>query len=101
MTWKFLWDAVKTAFLLLLHFLCIVAEIFLWQRPLNMPVPLLIVGIALVWIGVFILSRHHANAILRWMDKPSPGIQEIILEDQRRLELERDRMYAVSPWYDQ
>ena len=89
----------KTLFLVTTHGLCIWAETVLWQKPFNMPVPVLMFAIGLVWAIVIILSIYHAFEIYSWWNAPSPDFHEIIRQDELRRQLEQERLYA-NQWVD-
>ena len=91
---------IKSVFLLALHGFCLWAEYTLWHQPLDMPVPAFIGAVGLVWLIVIVLSYHHALHIVAWLTAPPPDIAELILQDERRRQLELERMIA-NPWVDQ
>lgn len=92
---------MKTVLLLALHGLCLWAEYVLWHQPFNMPVPVFISVIGLLWLIVIVLSYFHALHILAWMNAPSPDLAELIRQDDDRRKLEMNRLSSANPWVDQ
>ncbi len=62
--------AVKVVFWFVLHAFFALVEFILLQQPLGMPIPAMIILVALLWGFMAFLTIREASAASRWLLQP-------------------------------